>query len=233
MDRLLTESQRLDDAHQSDRELLSIQQALRLAPKEEQPHEAMGRFYLTQKQFDEAIREFQEAIRLSGGDDYARLQLGLAYELKGDPNAAQPIFESVLGENPQTAEGRELLAANETTLGDLYSQQKHYSEAITLYRQALVLYPDLPVAQNNLAWLFATCDDLQFRDPKEALEHAERAVALTQWRDPNSIDTLAEAHFVNGEFAQAVEIQRKAIAIEPDNKELQEHMERYRRGAAI
>jgi rhomboid protease GluP len=233
MDRLLTDSQQFDEAHQTDRALQNIQQALRLAPRQEQPHEAMGRFYLTEKKFDEAIHEFQEAIRLSGGDDYARLQLGLAYELKGDPNSAQPIFESVLGENPQTDEGRELLAGNETTLGDLYSEQKHYGEAITLYRQALLLDPDLPEAQNNLAWLFATCDDLKLRDPKEALEHAERAVALTQWKDPNSIDTLAEAHFVNGEFQQAVEIQRKAIALEPGNKELQEHMERYRRAAAI
>jgi len=38
---------------------------------------------------------------------------------------------------------------------------------------------------------------------------------------------------VNGNYQQAVEIQEKALVLEPDNKELQEHMARYRKAAAI
>ncbi len=233
VDQLLAESQRFDEARQYDRELQSIEQALRLAPKEEMPHEQMGLFYLTQKKFDLAIKEFQEAIRLSGGDDYAKLQLGLAYELKGDPNSAHQIFASVLGENPQTPQGRELLASNHAMLADLYSQQKRYGQAIGEYQQALLLDPNLPEAQNNLAWLYATCDDAQFRDPEQALDHAQRAVELTHWNDPNSLDTLAEAHYLKGDYQQAVETQRKALALDPNNKELQDHMSKYRHAAAI
>jgi cytochrome c-type biogenesis protein CcmH/NrfG len=192
----------------------------------------MGKYYLTQRKYEESIQEFQQATRLSGDDDHARLELGLAYQLKGDPQKAQQIFEDVLGKNPQTAEAKGLLASNLAMLADLYVQQRLYSEAIIKYQESLRLEPDLAEAHNNLAWLYATCDDPKFRDSRAALEHAQLAVKLTNWKDPNSIDTLAEAHFVNGEFEQAVESQEKALALEPDNKELQEHMARYRRAAA-
>ena len=87
------------------------------------------------------------------------------------------------------------------------------------------------VAHNNLAWLYATCDDQKYRDPKAALDHALTAVKLTNWKVSEFIDTLAEANYANGEYQQAVEIQKKALALEPQNTELQEHMERYRKAA--
>ncbi len=233
MDRLLAEGEQFESAHQYDRELRSFQQALRLAPHEEQPHEEMGTYYLTQKHYDQAIQEFQEAIRLSGGDDHPRLELGLAYQLKGDPQKAQQIFEDVLGKNPPTAEGQKLLAANQMMLADLYAKQKLYADAIKNYQEALRLVPDFAEAHNNLAWLYATCDDPKYRDPKAALEHAQQAVKLTNWKEGESIDTLAEAYFVNGDYRQAVEVQKKALALEPDNRELQEHMERYRKAAGM
>jgi tetratricopeptide (TPR) repeat protein len=233
MDRLLAEGVRYGSAHQYDREFQSFQQALRLAPREEQPHEELGRYYLTRKQYDQAIQEFQEAIRLTGGDDHPRLELGLAYQLKGDLQKSQQIFEDVLGKTPSTAKDRKLLAVNQVLLADLYTQQKRYGDAIKTYQQALLLEPDFAEAHNNLAWLYATCEDQKFRDPKAAVNHAQKAVELTEWKEGESIDTLAEAHYVNGDYQQAVEIQKKALALEPDNKDLQEHMARYRKAAGM
>lgn len=230
MIRLLGEGERFQSAHQYDRARQSFQQALRLAPNEEEPHEAMGMYYLTQRKYGQAVQEFQRAIRLTeGDDDRPRLQLGLAFQLKGDPEKAQQIFEGVFGKNPKSTEGRGLLAGTELQLADLYADQKLYGEAIQAYRQALRLQPDFADAQNNLAWLYATCDDPKFRDPKAAVELAQRAVVLTNWKDAGFVDTLAEAHFANGDFLQAVEIQKKALALEPDNEELQGHMARYRK----
>ena len=233
MDRLLAEGERFQTSHQYDREFRSFQQALKRAPHEEQPHEELGAYYLTQKKYDQAIQEFQEAVRWSGGDDHPRLELGLAYQLKGDPQKAQQIFEEVLGKNPQTAEGQKLLAVNQVLLADLYAQQKLYSDAIGKYQEALRLDPGLAEAHNNLAWLYATCEDRKYRDPQAALEHARLAVELAQWKEGTFIDTLAEAYFVNGDYQQAVEIQKKALALDPNNAELQEHMTRYRKAAGM
>jgi membrane associated rhomboid family serine protease/tetratricopeptide (TPR) repeat protein len=233
MDRLLAHGERLESAHLYDRSFRDFQEALILAPRQEQPHEEMGRYYLTLRKYDQAIQEFQEAIRLTEGDEQPRFELGVAYLLKGDPQKAHQILEEVLGKTPQTAKGRKLLAVNQATLADLYAQQKLYGDAIKTYQQALRLEPDFAEAQNNLAWLYATCEDPKYRDPKAALDHAQIAVKLTRWKEGNSIDTLAEAYFVNGDYQQAVEVQKKALALAPDNKELHEHMARYRKAAGM
>jgi hypothetical protein len=89
------------------------------------------------------------------------------------------------------------------------------------------------VAHNNLAWLFATSEDQQFRNPRGALEHAQRAVALSGWQEAAFIDTLAEAFYVNGNFAEAVKVQTEALKLQPDNREYQEHMARYRKAAGV
>ena len=233
MDRLLEEGGHFANSRQYDREFQSFQQALKLAPREEQPHEALGAYYLEQKKYDQAIAEFQEAVRWSGGDTRVRLRLGLAYELNDDPQKAQQVFEEVLGENPQSVEDRKLLAVNQLLLADLFAQQKLYADAIGKYQEALRLDPGLAEAQNNLAWLYATCEDAKFRDPKGALDHAKQAVDLSGGEEATFIDTLAEAYFVNGDFQQAVETQKKALALDPDNAELQGHMTRYRAAAGM
>jgi len=224
--RLLAEGARFEAAQQYDRALQSFQEAARRAPRDERPHQQLGALYLAQRKYDQAIEEFEAAGRLSPGDPQSRLGLGMAYRLKGDFTKAQQIFEAVLGKNPQTAEGQRLLA-------DLYADQKLYGDAIAHYREALRLEPNMAEAHNNLAWLYATSEDLKFRDPQAALAHAQRAVDLTQWKEAGFIDTLAEAQFAKGNYRDAVVIQNKALALEPDNREFQEHMSRYRKAAGI
>ena len=224
VDRLLAESVRLRAAHQNDRALERLQEAQRRAPRDERPHEQLASLYLEERDFDRAIQECGEAIRLNPGSLRAKLELGVAYRLKGDPGKAQQAFEEALGKNPQTPDGQELLA-------DLCAEQKLYTEAIQHYQEALRLQPDMAVAHNNLAWLYATSEDPSFRDRRAALEHAKRAVELSQWKEPSFIDTLAEAYYVNGEYQEAVKVQTKALELDPENSELQEHMARYRKAA--
>jgi tetratricopeptide (TPR) repeat protein len=231
MDRLLAVGKQLESAQQYDRAFQVFQRALTLAPHEEDTHEAAGSYYLTQKKYDQAIREFQEAIPLSWDDDQPRLELGLAYQMKGDPQKAEQVFEEVFGKTPQTVEGKRLLAANQAMLADLYARQKLYGDAIKTYQRVLLLAPGFAEAHNNLAWLYATCDDPKYRDPRAALEHAQLAVKLSQWKEWNSIDTLAEANFANGDYQEAVEVEKRALALQPDDTELKEHMARYRKAA--
>ncbi len=226
VNRLLAEGSRFATARKYDRALQSFQEAARRAPHDERPHEQLSALYLAQKQYDQALRECEEAIRLDPDDPEAQLRLGMVYRLKGDLPKAQQIFEKVLGKSPQTAEGQRLLA-------DLYAEQKLYPEAIAHYAEALRLEPAMAAAHNNLAWLYATCEDLKYRDPEAALAHAQLAVELTQWKESEFIDTLAEAYFVNEDFQKAVDTQRKALALDPDNPDLQEHMARYRKAASI
>jgi len=224
--RLLDEAARFRAAGQAGPARERIQEALRLTPRDERPHEELGALYLDQGRVADAIREYEEARRLSPASPRAQLGLALAYRRKGDFTKAQEIFEGLLGKNPRTAEGQRVLA-------DLYAEQKQYPEAIRRYREALRLDPRDAPAHNNLAWLLATSEDPTFRDPPQALEHAQRAVELSQWKEATFVDTLAEAHYVNGNFKEAVRVQTRALELDPKNPEYQEHMARYRKAAGL
>jgi rhomboid protease GluP len=221
---LLRQGERFRLAHQDAKALERFEAAARRSPRDERPHVMMGALYLREQQFDKAIQEYSEAVRLSPGVPEAQLALGEAYRMKGDLGKAQQVFESALGKNPTTAEGQRLLA-------DLYAEQKLFAQAVQHYKQALQIEPQSAVAHNNLAWLYATCEDSKWRDPRAALEHARRAVELTQWKEPRFIDTLAEANYASGSYQEAVRIQSLALQLDPDDPEFQEHMARYRKAA--
>jgi rhomboid protease GluP len=224
--RLLLEGERLRSAGQIDQAVAKFREAARLAPHDERPHEGLGVIYLEQKRTLDAIQEYEQALRLNPGSPRAQLGLGVALERQGELVKARRLFEAVLGRNPGTAEGNELLA-------DLCLEQKLYPEAVRHYQDALRLSPDMAVAHNNLAWLLATSEDPHFRDPKQALEHAHRAVELSKWKEATFIDTLAEALYANGNFQEAVRVQTKALVLDPQNREYQDHMARYRKAAGV
>ena len=95
-------------------------------------------------------------------------------------------------------------------LGDIYLNEKKYKKAISAYEEALRLDNSHVRTLNNLAWLLATCDEKQFLNPEKALALAKRAAAISQ--APHILDTLAEAHYVNAEYAQALRMGEKALA---------------------
>ncbi len=66
---------------------------------------------------------------------------------------------------------------------------------------------------NDLAWLLATCDDPKVRNGADAVKFAEQAVAKTDRKNPMILDTLAAAYAEAGQFDQAVNAQKEAIAL--------------------
>ena len=122
-------------------------------------------------------------------------------------------------------------AESQAALAELFARQKLYAEAIQHYEAALELKPDFAPAHNNLAWLLATAADPAFRNPQQALEHAKRAVELSGGKEATFIDTLAEALYVNRDYQRAVEVETRALQLDPNDEEFLEHMERYRKAA--
>jgi Zn-dependent protease with chaperone function len=95
-------------------------------------------------------------------------------------------------------------------MGDLGFRRKDYALVQRSYERALELKPDSPAVLNNLAWLYATCEDERFRDPPRALELAQAAARLQP--AAHVLDTLAEAYFANGKYAEAVAVGGRALA---------------------
>jgi len=102
------------------------------------------------------------------------------------------------------------------TLGDIYYNAKNYSGVKQAYEKALTLNPDNPHVLNNLAWLYATSDDLSYRNSKRALKLSKKAATLL--KAPHILDTLAESYFVNGKYEEAVDAELRALELVKSNR---------------
>ena len=104
-------------------------------------------------------------------------------------------------------------------LGAVAARTGNTAEAIRLYEQAIQYDPRLAAAWNNLAWLLATAQDEVFQDPRRAVASALKAVELTGAKEPDVLDTLAEAYFASGRLQEAVEAEQKALALSGGDRE--------------
>jgi tetratricopeptide (TPR) repeat protein len=162
-----------------------------------------------------AEAHLKEAKRLLGEQDWDRARLEL---------------EQVVAEVPDYAPSYNYLGAVAARSGDVPG-------AIRLYEQAIQYDPQFAPAWNNLAWLLATTEDEVFRDPLRAVASALRAVELTRSRDPDVLDTLAEAYFAAGRLQDAVDAEQKALTLDagarqPDAGARGAGTEHYRRQLA-
>jgi tetratricopeptide (TPR) repeat protein len=127
-------------------------------------------------------------------------------------------------------------AEAEAEVATKLSGRGDFAGAIARYRRALEIDPSLVEALNNLAWLLATCPEASMRSGAEAVQLAERACQITEFRRTIFVGTLGAAYAEAGRFPDAVTTAQKACELasifkeEPllaKNRELLEH---YRAG---
>jgi cellulose synthase operon protein C len=105
-------------------------------------------------------------------------------------------------------------------LGDFALQRKEMAEAEAHYRQVIELQPRNALAYNNVAWLMATAGK------PGAVAMAEKANALLPERAP-LLDTLASALAADNQITKAVEVQRRALARNPDDPSLRLNLAKH------
>lgn len=103
-----------------------------------------------------------------------------------------------------------------------------FAEAIHDYNQAIRLDHTNSKALNELAWIYATCRQAEFRDGKAALKAALTACDLSKWKNPAFLDTLAAAHAETGDYGEAVDRESQALAqdnlTESERRKLRSHL---------
>ncbi|MBU0545445.1 MAG: M48 family metalloprotease [Proteobacteria bacterium] len=122
------------------------------------------------------------------------------------------IEKIVLGEIQNNPNNPDLHAM----LGDFYYSIKEFHKAKKAYENALSIDRDNPKVLNNLAWLYATCEDESIRNAAMAVTLAKRTVRIEE--KPHFYDTLAESYYATGEYKEAVEAARKALALAASDK---------------
>jgi len=90
------------------------------------------------------------------------------------------------------------------------------------------------MALNQFAWRILTEVEKDKRDLSIALKAAQKAVHMTESKNPMTLDTYALALFENGNVAEAIQMQQKAVDLvkEPKIKEeLQKTLKKYQDAA--
>jgi Tfp pilus assembly protein PilF len=106
-------------------------------------------------------------------------------------------------------------------LGNIYVIQSDFERAVVSFTEALKYAPDLPDALNSLAWLLAVDKTFEAYNPQKAVQLATRACELTEFKEPQILDTLAVTYAAIGKFPEAVETAKKAVQLARDHKDKQ------------
>lgn len=212
---LLMEQHRIDEA------LAEFNEALRLEPDMPTAHHNIGLCLAQKKNLDGAISEYRQTLELDPNQPNTRNLLGIALAQKGDLSGAMEQFQLSIDKDPNDTSAR-------ISKAFALTQHKDFSGAIQELKNTLKIDPESADAQNDLAWIYATADDLKLRNPAEALVLAKEAVSGSATPNPAFLDTLAEALLMNGQPVEAITIETQAAQLDPQNPNIQSRLERFR-----
>lgn len=165
-----------------------------------------GLAYFYKGEYSKAVLDFTQVIIFEPGNASAFQNRGTSYLKRGDDARALADYTRAIQLKPDKADLYLLRGLMNERLG-------RYAKAVSDYAGFLKRKPDHAGGCNCLARFKATCPDISFRDGREAIRLALKAISLDKKADPHHINTLAAAYAEAGDFDRAVEAQRKAIAL--------------------
>ena len=141
----------------------------------------------------------------------SRRQTALVFEQQGKNREAELQWRAILKDHPQNPEPM-------AHIGLLEARQEHYKEAVTYYRKALAINPNVPGLRLNLALALFKSAQL-----KEAIPELE---ILRKSATPNSADArrvsilIGMSYYGLGEYAKAAPYLEEASDADPSNLQL-------------
>lgn len=189
-------------------------------------HYKRGLVYLFNKEHNQAIDAFTEAIRLDTKCAAALYDRGNAWTAKNEYDKAIADFSEALRLEP-TSDAAYCNRGNAWWF-------KHQSErALADYLEAIRLDPNQAVYYRNCALVLSTCPEASLRDGKRAILLATKACELTNWAGAWEMAALAAAYAENGEFDEAEHCQIRSFDVpnssDGDRAEFRKRLELYKR----
>ena len=171
-------------------------------PKEAIGYIMEGDIASSQKKWEPAIEAYRKGLKQASSPELA-VKLYSALTISGKAADKDKFAQSWLSEHPKDVAMRLFLGDESISFKRLPDAEKYYTEVTKIS-------PNNAIAYNNLAWVTG-----QLKKPG-AVALAEKAIALAP-NQPAFIDTLAMLHSDNNDYAKALELQTKALTLQPEN----------------
>jgi protein O-mannosyl-transferase len=170
---------------------------LNISPDNDVAHAGLAGIQFARGDLETAISHYRRALEIRDGNSAAHYGLALALARQRKVDEAIAHWEKSLEIQPDNSAARNYL-------GTALASSGRDREAIAQWEQTLEYDPENGDAANNSAWLLATSQQADLRDPAKAVELAKRAVNLPGGNNPIVYRTLAAALAENGEFDDAI-----------------------------
>ena len=151
----------------------------------------------------EAIAHYERALKTAPSHTEAHVNLGNALVQQGRFDEAMAHYRTALAIQPHNEEIYGNIGNAHCAQAGALNSQGRTRESIAHYRAALQALPECAEALNNLAWILAANADPGVRNGPEAVELAEHACRLAEYKQPLMVGTLAAAYAEAGRFAES------------------------------
>ena len=185
---------------------------LRSSPDKSRPHNYLGLAYTDQGRIDEAINEYQTAIKLNPYDYMAASNLGNAYFNQRRVDEAFNEYQSAIKLRPDYVKAH-------YNLGVAYESQNRIDEAISAYQTALSYDPGHVNAHNNLGIVY-----IRQGRVAAAINEFQFAVRL----NPDFLEghyNLGLAYTDQGRIDEAINAYQTVLRLRPGLAQARENLE--------
>ena len=181
--------------------LARVQKVIDANPEHFLAHNLKGEIYLSQKQFEQAITSFNQAIQINPAfvTAYRNLVKIDLYNKKVD--AALEHLKSGYDHSKNVSLGLEY--------AQLLMQKGAIDKAQVIYDELFEKQPNLLAIRNNYAMLLINHNP----DPKALDKALTLAAPLVLSNNPIYLDTLGWGQFKNNDFTQAIKTLERAVAL--------------------
>lgn len=183
-----------------------------------------GLAYSDMKQYDQAVRAFADTAKLADDSTEHKLDsafyfyYGAACERTGDIEAATDKFLKSIQIN---ADDDEKNAEAYNYLGYMWAEKGvRLNEALDYIKKALVHEPKNGAYVDSLGWVYYKLGKYE-----DALRELLRAASLMKEPDPTVFDHIAQVYLHLGKKTEAIQHWKKAIEVDPNNKEIAEKLQ--------
>jgi tetratricopeptide (TPR) repeat protein len=190
-----------------------VQKVVDKDPKLASPWGLRAKIYLAQRDFAHAEPDLLKAIELDP-------KLEPAYQLLAQLYVASNRLEEAIAKLSAFVENNKGASAAPALmqLGMINDQLKHFDAARDAYEKLLTVAPNMPLALNNLAFLYSE----HFGQLDKAYELAKRAKEAAN--EPHIADTLGWILYKQGDYNGALQLLQESAGKLPNLPEVQFHL---------